>query len=173
MQENLSLQSSLCSQLLSLLQHCDQKKLNQRDKNYKVCGEVWAKLKPRNGDFNHKLMKPNQGLVGKGWEAGTREFEKEPGNWWEDREPAAVEEKMNMDSGQGEVKETMSDWDKKQRQETTGREWEEMKRNKGGFELTFGSLFIGTKSNMQELKHRLARRVWNVCLSNMENCFFG
>lgn len=49
----------------------------------------------------------------------------------------------------------------------------EIKRNKGGFELTFGSLFIGTKSNMQELKHRLARRVWNVCLSNMENCFFG
>lgn len=49
----------------------------------------------------------------------------------------------------------------------------EIKRNKGGFELTFGSLFIGTKSNMQELKHRLVRRVRNVSLSNMENCFFG
>lgn len=65
-------------------------------------------------------MKPNQDLVGKGWEAGTREFEKGPRNWWEDREPAAVEEKTNMDSGQGEVKETMSNWDKKQRQGTTG-----------------------------------------------------
>lgn len=75
-------------------------------------------------------MKPNQGLVGKGWEAETREFEKEPGNWWEDREPAAVEEKMNMDSGQGEVKETMSDWAKnkdKKLLEESERKWKEIK----------------------------------------------
>lgn len=119
--------SSLCSQLLSLLQHCGLKPIWIRGEKIDCfrwgCRENW--------NLGLEILCRcwwNQGLVGKAWEAGMRELKKGPEGWRGDEETAAVEEKMSMDPGQGEMKET--EWlRKKQRQllEESERNWKEFR----------------------------------------------